>query len=433
MAGNGVSLYSGHHLIPIYKRTGFCEERKLSIDIFDFGDQLEIKLRDLSEYSFNYTEYINLNDFEVMRIKQSLDINYPEFKTNIVDLLHQFVQKEMFLKCQMNDVGCTLIFFTKTKIKSIVYLTLDLHVTDQKKIIAEMYKEMNNLQDVNEKLQKQLVKAHKVVENKESQILDLEITRNLILDQFFKNLQQIEKIFSTKLTQTQASVMNRISSHKTQISKLHRNLEILKQQHTLKRDSSDRLIRTMESLKLENMENAKSIEDLQKEIASLNILKVSLERNVEDLKRSLENVEISNKNLERNKSKLEKDLETLSIVVTQKESKISELSKDLVQANNMLVQFNSHFDTKVQQVEELQEALRLKEKLLNEQKCQTQELLKTFEEYKAKCNIEKFKSLEQQLFSSEKRIQDLEEEIRKLNKINAILTQKLSHGYFVPK
>lgn len=60
-----------------------------------FGNLQEIKLRDLSEYSFNYAEFIDLGDFEVLRLNQSLDVDYTEFKMNVVEMLQQFERKEM--------------------------------------------------------------------------------------------------------------------------------------------------------------------------------------------------------------------------------------------------------------------------------------------------------------------------------------------------
>lgn len=52
-------------------------------------------MRDPTEYSFNYTEDIDLGDFEVMRVNQNLDINYREFKANLVEMLEQSQGNEM--------------------------------------------------------------------------------------------------------------------------------------------------------------------------------------------------------------------------------------------------------------------------------------------------------------------------------------------------
>lgn len=43
-------------------------------------------------------------------------------------------------------------------------------------------------------------------------------------------------------------------------------------------------------------------------------------------------------------------METMTISINQKKATIDELSKDLVQANQMLVNFNNHYDNKAKQV-----------------------------------------------------------------------------------
>ncbi|XP_050314585.1 structural maintenance of chromosomes protein 2-like isoform X1 [Anthonomus grandis grandis] len=424
-------VYKGDHVIPIYQRNGLLEERNLNINIFDFGDKLQIKLRDLSEYSFNFTDYVDLGDFEVMRVNQCLDINYSEFKTNIVEMLYQFQKKELFLKCELSEKSCTLVFFTKSKIKSIVYLTLELKPTDHKEIISEMYLEINELQEVNNRLQKQLSTSRKLVQEKEADLKDLEVAKKAEVEQFCKSLEHIEKFFNSKSSSIYNHLIGKISIFNKQISGLQIKIKVLKEENNLKVDSSDRLIRTMENLRVENMESNQTINDLKKENSTLNILRVKLEKNVADLQKNLETLQIANRNMENKKTELEKDLEKLSIIVTQKDSKISELSKDLVQANNMLVQFNGHFDIKQQQVDELQDDLSKKEKFIIEQKCKMNQILQSFQDYKSKFNKENLDNMRRDLLSANKRIHDMEEEIKKLNKINALLSQKMSQGGYL--
>ncbi|KAJ8984023.1 hypothetical protein NQ317_012247 [Molorchus minor] len=55
-------------VIPIFNRNAQVEERLLNIHIENINDTVQMKLRDPSEYSFNYTENIDLGDFEVMRV-----------------------------------------------------------------------------------------------------------------------------------------------------------------------------------------------------------------------------------------------------------------------------------------------------------------------------------------------------------------------------
>lgn len=52
-------------------------------------------MRDPSEYTFNYNETIDLGDYEILRAKQNLDINFNEFKSNLLEMLQQVQKKEM--------------------------------------------------------------------------------------------------------------------------------------------------------------------------------------------------------------------------------------------------------------------------------------------------------------------------------------------------
>lgn len=50
-----------------------------------------------------------------------------------------------YLKCEVSGDVCSLIFYGRSKIKSLVFLTLDLLVTDQKEILSEL---IGNMQDI---------------------------------------------------------------------------------------------------------------------------------------------------------------------------------------------------------------------------------------------------------------------------------------------
>ncbi|CAG9772759.1 unnamed protein product [Ceutorhynchus assimilis] len=423
-------LYNDKIIIPIVQRNDHTEDRHLNISILEVADKLQIKIRDLTDYSFNYSDTVGLADFELIRCAQSLDINFSEFKANIIDMLHQYQKKEMYLKCQISDNKCTLVFYMKSKIKNMVYLTLDLQKTNETEIIAEIHAEKQEAQELIRKLEKQLGKTKKLVEEKDFEIQDIEKARKLMLEQFCKNLRYIESWSTSKLVQIQNQVLTKITALSKKINILQTNIEILKQENNLKAVSSDRLMKTMENLRVENMESNRLNEKLKKENGALNILRCSLERNVADMKKTVDELQSVNRNMERKQIELEKDLGKLSIIVTQKESKINELSKDVVQANNMLVQFNSCFDEKAQQLNELQKSIVSRDRIINEQKLQNNQVLIAFEEYKREFSAERFGALEKDLLMSRRKIDELEEEMRKINKINALLTHKIGQGCF---
>nr|CAI5817115.1 unnamed protein product [Callosobruchus analis] len=65
---------------------------------------------------------------------------------------------------------CTLVFYGKSKIKSIIFLTVDLHMTNQKEIFEELTAALNNLQEANDLLKKQVSHLQKGIGKKDSQI-----------------------------------------------------------------------------------------------------------------------------------------------------------------------------------------------------------------------------------------------------------------------
>lgn len=67
-----------------------------------------------------------------------IDVELVEFSWALVFRL---------LKCERTDTKtCTLVFYAKSKIKNIIYLTIDLQLTNSEHIIREMHMEINKLQ-----------------------------------------------------------------------------------------------------------------------------------------------------------------------------------------------------------------------------------------------------------------------------------------------
>ncbi|XP_076254636.1 uncharacterized protein LOC143192817 isoform X2 [Rhynchophorus ferrugineus] len=350
MTLNDSCLYAASHRIPFYHKNGFIEERQLSTILSDNGERIQIKLRDLSDCCFNFTENISIREFEKIRVNQTLDINYGEFKTNIIEMLHQFQTGEIYLKGELQDKKCLLTFYTKSKIKNIIFLMLELHLTDQSEIITEMYLEMSEVQNTNKRLQKQLCMSKKQVQEKELEVEKLEITKNIIMSQFCRCFQQVDELFSTKINYIQNLVLNKMCIFKTQIMNLQKHVESIKKDNDSKAIKNKQILVKLQDLQQKVNNNEDIIYNLKKENSSLIMLRVNLERSIADLNRTIEDLRNINNKMEVKNNELENDLKKFSIIVTQKEDKISELSKDLVQANNMLVGFNQQYDKKSQKV-----------------------------------------------------------------------------------
>ncbi|CAH2016456.1 unnamed protein product [Acanthoscelides obtectus] len=134
-----------------------------------------------------------------MKTSQSLDINFDEFKYNILDMLQQYDRKEMFLKCLVSADICTLVFYGKSKIKSIVYLTVDLHMTNQKEIYEELIVALNNLQESNDRLKKQVTNLKKSTSEKDRQIQAMNSEISQLNDHFYTVSLVVYKDYGHKL------------------------------------------------------------------------------------------------------------------------------------------------------------------------------------------------------------------------------------------
>lgn len=102
--------------------------------------------------------------------------------------------------------------------------------------------------------------------------------------------------------------------------------------------------------------------------------------------------------------------------IAQKQQVNDELAKDLLKANQMLVNFNNHYDAKVRQIEELQNELRAKDQMLKTEKVRMMELMSEFEEYKRCFNSEVERQLKNELIEYTNKVQEHEETIRRTNK-----------------
>ncbi|KAJ8926304.1 hypothetical protein NQ314_021344 [Rhamnusium bicolor] len=368
-------LYDKSHTITIYDN-GQMEERNLNITIINLQDSLQIKLRDPLDFCFNYTENIDLGDFEIMRVNQSLDINFNEFKCNLIEMLQQFHKKR---------------------------------------------------NGTNDRLKKQLSNIRKTVIEKDQQIQQLNILKNQLEVQFHNNLKQLDDLFNVKIKQVENMLINKIILNKQRLLKLLKEVEILKREMVLKSDSSTRLLKSMEDLRLEAVDNAAVINQLKKENSALHATKLGQEKNLIDLRKSLQDKEVAFGGLQKKNDELRADVEKAAIVLSQKKSTIDELSKDLVQANQMLVNFNNHYEIRAKQVEELQKTLATQDRSIKEQKIRTNDIVREFEEYKAMFSSEQQDKLKHELFMANNKIQELEKSIRKANKINTLLTEKVNN------
>ncbi|VEN61422.1 unnamed protein product [Callosobruchus maculatus] len=315
----------------------------------------------------------------------------------------------MFLKCLVSAETCTLVFYGKSKIKSIVYLTVDLHMTNQKEIFEELIAALNNIQESNDRLKKQVSQLKKSTGEKDRQIQEMNSEILKLNTYFYTSFKQIEDTLNTHLRDITKKMQFKIDTYEQKLKKLLSAVNLVKKETFLKAESSNRLMKLVESLRSENSDHSDVIHGLKHENAQLKHAKCSLERNIEDLRRMLDQEKSSNVELQRKNDQFRSDLEKASVTIAQKKASLEELKNDLVQANQLLVNYNKHCDSLAKQLQEHQVSLEEKEKAIIE-------LIREYEQYKLVYNEENHEKLNEEMIAANRKIEDLEQRLRKANK-----------------
>ncbi|XP_072383242.1 uncharacterized protein [Diabrotica undecimpunctata] len=342
-------------------------------------------------------------------------------------MLTQLQNKEMFLRCEMSGHQiCTLVFFTKSKIKSIIYLTLDLHATSQEEIINELMSNLQCVKDLNERLQIQMNCMKRTVIDKENEVKELIYLKSEMERQFYNAIKDVEQKINTQSHEVQCFLLRKINILCQKFLKTLDAVNGLKTVSYLRSDSSAKLKRTMEQLRIDNNEKDVLIELLKQENHSLQNMKMNSEKNLNTLQQALIEKDNLIEELHTKNGELLADMEKASMVIAQKKVTIEELSKDVVQANQMLVNFNQKYDAKCQLLESLESQLKSKNHIIHEELSKNSELQREFDEYKAIFNQESYEQIKWNLATTQNKVDELEQNIRKVNRLNALLSNKVN-------
>ncbi|EFA05494.1 spindle assembly abnormal protein 6 homolog [Tribolium castaneum] len=423
---NGHCLYDHNHNLQIFNKNGFIENRCLNINVTESAEYIHMKVRDISDFVFNYTSHIDLRHFELMRSEQCLDIDFNEFRSNLIDMFQQVHTHDMFLKCEIDHNQGKLVFYGKSKIKSIVFLTIDLQITNQKEIFNEMNNNILELQTANKNLTSQLQLSKTRLRDKDSEIEKFILINKQLEKRFLKDLQHLNCVFNTKLQECSSLLITKILALTQKLLKLYQDVEIVKAESLLKSDSSARLLQSMENLRLESIETSKIVNELKRENCNLKSTQLSNEKMIADLNNTLQNREAEFRELKKQRDEFEKDVKQATLIIAQKTTANEELARDVVKANQMLVNFNHLLDTKNQEIDELKNSISRQEKIMQEQNHRFHELCKEFEDYKAEFNAERINKLSHELFTANKKVEDVEKVNRETAKLNELLTRKLA-------
>ncbi|XP_028130014.1 uncharacterized protein LOC114326022 isoform X2 [Diabrotica virgifera virgifera] len=342
-------------------------------------------------------------------------------------MLTQLQSKEMFLRCEISGHQvCTLVFFTKSKIKSIIYLTLDLHATSQEEIITELMSNLQCVKDLNERLQIQMNCMKRTIMDKENEVKELIYLKSEMERQFYNAIKDVEQKINTQSHEVQCFLLRRINILCEKFLKTLDAVNGLKTVCYLRSDSSAKLKRTAEQLRTDNDEKQVLIELLKQENHSLQNMKMNTEKKLNTLQQALVEKDSLIEELHAKNGELLADMEKASMVIAQKKVTIEELSKDVVQANQMLVNFNQKYDAKCKLLDSLESQLKSKNHIIHEELSKNSELQREFDEYKAVFNEESYEKIRRNLVTTQNKVDELEQNIRKVNRLNALLSNKVN-------
>lgn len=109
-------------------------------------------------------------------------------------------------------------------------------------------------------------------------------------------------------------------------------------------------------------------------------------------------------------------MQNATLIIAQKSKTNDELARDLVQANQMIVNFNNHFDKLAAETESLRQQLKLKDDVIAEQKTTISKLREEHDGYKNTVRVEEILQLKEELLQARKEIENLEKQNREVSK-----------------
>ncbi|KAK4878025.1 hypothetical protein RN001_010531 [Aquatica leii] len=421
-------IYNNQHIIDIFNLNRSVTPKNISILITNQTNAIKIKLRDAVEYGFNYTALIDWAKFEFIRNEQCLDITYEEFQPQIIDLLNQTSLKQMQMRLDVTDTKCKLIFYEKSRLKSLIFLTIDLELTNQKEVIEELSDSIYQLQNFNKSLTTQLSTTKNQLFETESMLKTAVNKSSMIEKQFYKDLELILQTFLLRINATEVNISTELEKLTKRHQKLLGNLEVVKNDSRLKNESGARLLLNVQNLRIENEKQQRVINELKTEMDALKVGKTKIEEICEQLKIDSAAKEASLETLQKQMNELRRDMQDATLIIAQKTKTNDEIGKDLMEANRLLVNFNTQYDVLSNEIEELKERISCKDEVIKEQAVELDKLKRDYRNLCETNNSDEVNTVRLELNSSRQRIEELEKQYRDVVKVNGLLTKKLSNG-----
>ncbi|GJQ85942.1 hypothetical protein Trydic_g21790 [Trypoxylus dichotomus] len=421
-------VYGNCHTVDVLLSNGLSKSRNVLIDLIKKQQCLEVKLRDQNDFSFNYTASIDWLTFDRMKNEQHLEICFEEFYLQFIDLLKQTAVKELLLRLEQTNERCRMIFYEKSRIKSLIFLIVDLDCTDQKEIINEMATNIKLLRESNHEVSSELELARGRLKEKEMVLNTALISHHQVQKKFIEDIRSVESAFSFGIDKIERKINEKINNLSKQCNSLLTDINLVKNQHKYQENVYSQAIFQLEQFKRDNEKNYKIIDGFKSEIDVLNYQKTQDEKNLKEIKSSMASKDLEIERLKAENAELRKDMQEATRIIAQKTKTHDEIAKDLVQANTMLVNFNKQYDNVSKEVDYLQSIIKSKDKALESQSLQLKSVKDEFENYRKDCNVESLNNLQRELRKSQERIGELEKNNREAAKINGLLTKKLANG-----
>lgn len=385
-----------------------------------------MKIRDSNEFSFNFTSVIDWKAFDYIKSEQCLEITYDEFKHQIVELFKQTQSKQMLVKLEMQDNGCKLIFYEKSRIKSLIFLYLMLESTNNKEIIEEITTNLTQIKDVNVTLRKQLEKCQNELETKEGRLKEVKAEVLCMETNFAKGLKKVEHFFMLEACGIEKKIAEQLQKMQLRHLKLICDIERVRNENKIKSNSSTRLLHNLQTLRLENEKKNEMIKNLNLELDKYNMQRGRYEHEVQNLKHRLATADETVVGLKNEVSGLKKEIQEAAIIIQQKNKTHDEIAKDLVQANTMLVNFNHQYDKASRDLEAVKDALKIKDELLQRKVHELKSVTIEFNKYREEYKEDEFKRTKHELFLAKQRVEELEKQNKEAVKCNQNFLSKSS-------
>lgn len=423
----GTVIYDHQHNVAVHFESKTPTTRTIAVKITHFYNyKLVINVQEVNNYKFNFTGEIDNVLFTAMRNDQHLEIDFDELPQQLLIMLKEVKDQDMFLRLETTQNACEVIFYEKSRLKSLILLSLTLQITNQSAIIDEMAKNLECVKLDNHNLTQQLETTTTNLKRVNNSLKTLNLEKIRLETHCREQLTLVTNKFTASFNAVEGNILDKLSKLGRRHVKLQNDMEVLKNENRLKCESNARLLCSLQALRLENERNIKLIDDYKMEVDHLRLIKGNLDEEMSAVRRQLHQKQAQSEDNVKTIDVLKRDLQEATLIIAQKTKMHDEIAADLVQANSMLVNFNNQYDNLSKDYDLLKETLDNREKTIQNLQREVAGQQQDLKDYKMEYGPEKVQMLQNEIFLARKTQQDLDKQYKEAIKLNALLTRKLS-------